>query len=112
MIDVTVPMPPSERNLYRGGRTGPRRSELYRLWLEVAGVVLRRQRPGPIWGDVEVEYVFGPRRGKAELWQQDRPISVLLVRHRLIENRRRIVRATLAWGEGAGCRVKVRPAMG
>lgn len=111
MIELTLPMPPSVNAMFKdrragGGRTRAK-SKKYRDWLIEAGTILMIQRPPKITGDVVVDYTFGPRHRLADVFNREKAVSDLLVKHGVIEDDRRIVDGRVRWGDVQGVRVRV-----
>lgn len=112
-LTFEVEKPPSANNLYRNvpGK-GRVRSDAYKAWQHRAGWQVELARPGFISGKVEVRYAIPWPKDKRrrDLENLAKPLSDLLVKHRLIEDDSRIVRLELAYADVPQVVVDVRGA--
>lgn len=115
MIILELPTPPSVNNLYFNlpkGRGRARTTE-YLNWQILAGWHIQKARQKPISGPVEITYEHTDA-GRVDLGNYEKPLTDLLVAHRLIEDdNRSIVRDLHAkWSPevSEGVRVTVVPA--
>jgi Holliday junction resolvase RusA-like endonuclease len=113
MIELHLDVPPSVNNLYFNlkGRGGRARTPQYHAWLAKAGWQLKAARQQPIPGPVAITYRVVDA-GRKDLANLEKPLTDLLVKHRLIEgDSRKIVRRfSMEWAPDVlGCHVTVEP---
>jgi crossover junction endodeoxyribonuclease RusA len=112
MTEITLPFPPSQNGLFRQ-HNGARLSEKYRMWRDMAGLLLISQRPAKIAGPVAISVqLTPPDKRRRDLDNCGfKAVIDLLVSHQIIEaDDSTIVRRIEAeWVEdGPGCVVTVR----
>jgi crossover junction endodeoxyribonuclease RusA len=99
---LRLPFPPSVNSLYDGGRNTKRRfiSDTYRAWLEHAGYALLTQpdRKHRHAGPVQVTYTFcPPDKRNRDVFNYEKAVSDLLVKHEIIEDDSLIRRGVVQW---------------
>lgn len=110
-IMITLPIPPSTNNLFfnlpRGGRAI---SKPYAAWKAEAQVVLMRQRPGRIMGEVEILIECRRKRCNSDISNRIKAVEDLLVSQQVIEDDIRVQVITAKWStEIEECRVTITP---
>lgn len=108
-VQLMLPLPPSVNQLYANRKGGRHKTKKYLAWIEEAGWALRSHGERRIEGDIEVVYAFGPRCKQSDLFNREKALSDLLVKHGVIEDDRKIVKGTVAWADIEGCRVEIWP---
>jgi Holliday junction resolvase RusA-like endonuclease len=84
---VYLPLPPSTNALWRQGRKRVFKSARYASWLKAAGTELQLQRQKPVHGPYSLHYVARRKNERRrDLDNLTKPLSDLLVRHRLVDD--------------------------
>lgn len=120
IVQIDLPFPPGLNNLFfnipsqRGGRGI---TDDYKQWRRISGLELMRQRPGCVYGQVEVTLTFREptHKRRIDLDGLCKAVLDLAVEHQVIEgdDRRYVRKITLAWCDSAqGARVEIRRASG
>ncbi len=112
-FSLTVPFPPSVNGLYDGGKKTKRRfkSDRYQNWLKAAGYTLLAQKRERFPGPIRVLYEFSPPSdGRTrDVFNYEKPVSDLLVAHRIIRDDSQIVEGTVRWVSGEpGVRITIK----
>ena len=100
-LTVSIPKPPSLNNLFaNAGKRGRVKTPAYEAWIEEAGYALNRQTAyaPPIQGPVYVH--ISVNKGGADLDNLPKAVLDLLVKHRLIDDDRNVVKLTLLHSPG------------
>lgn len=108
---IRLPVPPSTNNLFANGRNGGRfKTQAYKQWLRVAGYTLLAQRPEKHSGPVEIT-IHAPHNARRDLGNFEKPLSDLLVEHRIItDDRAKYIRAIhLYWHDDPDVAVEIKP---
>ena len=109
-VEVRLPYPPSVNGLYANlDGHGRINTERYDGWLTEAGWRLLEQRPGRIAGPYQIEiHASRPDNRARDLGNLEKPISDLLVKHRVVADDSLADKITIQWepvDAGAGVRV-------
>ena len=102
---LTFPFPPSVNSLYDGGKNTKRRftSERYARWIEDAGwhLLSQRDRNNRHTGPVEVVYTLcPPDKRRRDVFNYEKAISDLLVKHGILSDDVLIQKGTVQWLAG------------
>lgn len=82
---ISLPWPMSVNGTFKK-YNGKRLSETYRAWRDEAGIMLKRQKPRPIYGRVAVTIHFCPPDNRIrDMDNLLKGVLDLLVKHRVIE---------------------------
>lgn len=111
---ITLPFPISVNAMFADGRSRRIKSQRYADWLQEAGWELRRQRPDPVRGQVELIYEVqdGKDNRRRDLCNLEKGVTDLLVAHQIIEaDHDLIVREVrMKWASDVvGVRVTIKP---
>ncbi|WP_188408759.1 RusA family crossover junction endodeoxyribonuclease [Agaricicola taiwanensis] len=109
MITVDLPFPPSVNNLFRNAQKGRVKTERYAEWANVAGWMLKSQKPGRVEGKFALALVVQRKDNrKRDIGNLLKAVEDLLVEHGVIQDDSLAERIHIAWGEAPeGCRVTV-----
>lgn len=113
-IVLTLPMPPTTNNLFRGNGRRRVKSQGYESWIDAAGWELLRQRPPRIKGPVAVTIEVSDIESSStwDLCNREKATMDLLVTHGVIQgDHKPIVREfSMRWSAATrGVRVRVQP---
>jgi Holliday junction resolvase RusA-like endonuclease len=87
MTVITLPFPISVNAMFADGKTRRHKSQRYAEWVLEAGWMLRKQRPQPVKGQVEILYEVqdGKDNRRRDLVNLEKGCTDLLVEHGIIE---------------------------
>lgn len=102
-VSFCLPMPPSVNGLWANSKSGKGRyrTQHYQDWIDTAGLVLNRIKPGKVMGKVTLNYLFEEPRTKrpTDLGNREKATTDLLVTHGIIEGDDQTIvrRINMAW---------------
>lgn len=107
-----LPFPPTANNLFSGGLNTKRRfpSAAYKAWQQHAGYALLTQpdRHHRHTTPVEVVYTFcPPDKRRRDVFNLEKPVSDLLVKHGILADDSLIRKGTVQWGDKDGVDVLI-----
>lgn len=111
---LTLPFPISVNAMFADGRSRRIKSQRYAGWLQEAGWELKRQRPSPIKGQVEIIYEVQDAKDnrRRDLVNLEKGVTDLLVAHGVIEADHDLIlrEVRMKWaGDVVGVRVTIKP---
>lgn len=107
MIEIDLPVPPSVNNLFFNRPGGRTITPKYKAWQTEAGWMLQASKPPAIKGPVALMYTF--EEGRADLGNLEKPVTDLLVTHKLIDGDgpKVVKQISMSFGPVKGVKVKV-----